>query len=79
MCIRDSSPCLDEQQLESLITSRTRAIVPVHYAGVACDMDVVLKIAERHHLLVIEDAAQAVDSFYKGRPLGCLLYTSRCV
>lgn len=73
---RTDSPCLDEQQLESLITSRTRAIVPVHYAGVACDMDVVLKIAERHHLLVIEDAAQAVDSFYKGRPLGTIGHLS---
>lgn len=67
---------MDEEKLESLITSRTRAIVPVHYAGIACDMDVILEIASRHHLLVIEDAAQAIDSFYKGRPLGTIGHLS---
>ncbi|MDC2612099.1 MULTISPECIES: dTDP-4-amino-4,6-dideoxygalactose transaminase [Bacteroides] len=64
-------PNMDVRQLESLITSRTRAIVPVHYAGVACDMDAVMLIAEKYNLVVIEDAAQAIDSYYvslnKGR------------
>lgn len=65
-------PDLDVTSLESLITPRTKAIVPVHYAGVACDMDAILDIARRHGLWVIEDAAQAIDSYYKGRPLGTL-------
>lgn len=69
---RMDNPCIDEQALEALVTSRTRAIVPVHYAGIACDMDVILEVAARHDLLVIEDAAQAIDSFYKGRPLGTI-------
>jgi dTDP-4-amino-4,6-dideoxygalactose transaminase len=57
-------PNLDTDQVESLVTSRTRAIVPVHYAGMACDMDRIMDIAGRHNLLVVEDAAQAIDSFY---------------
>lgn len=69
---RADNPCIDEQKLETLITPRTRAIVPVHYAGIACDMDVIMSVAKKHNLLVIEDAAQAVDSFYKGRPLGSI-------
>lgn len=69
---RADNPCIDEQKLEALITPRTRAIVPVHYAGIACDMDVIMDIADRHKLLVIEDAAQAIDSYYKGRPLGTI-------
>lgn len=73
---RSDSPCLDEYKLENLITSRTRAIIPVHYAGIACDMDTIMRIAERHNLLVIEDAAQAIDSFYKGRPLGAIGHLS---
>lgn len=64
------NPNLDAEQLESLITPRTRVIVPVHYAGVACDMDAIMAIAAKHNLLVVEDAAQAVDSYYKGHPLG---------
>ena len=64
------NPNLDAEALESLITPRTKVIVPVHYAGVACDMDAILVIAAKHNLLVVEDAAQAVDSYYKGRPLG---------
>lgn len=44
--------------------------MPVHYAGIACDMDVIMDVAERYHLLVVEDAAQAIDSYYKGKPLG---------
>lgn len=57
-------PNMDVSQLENLITSRTRAIVPVHYAGIACDMDAIMLIAEKYNLVVIEDAAQAVDSYY---------------
>ena len=59
------NPNLDAELLESLITSRTRVIVPVHYAGVACDMERIMEIANRHNLLVVEDAAQAIDSFHK--------------
>ena len=55
-----------------LVTEKTKAIVVVHYAGVACDMDKVLNIAEKYNLLVIEDAAQAIDSYYKGKPLGSI-------
>jgi dTDP-4-amino-4,6-dideoxygalactose transaminase len=65
-------PGIDEASIEHLVTPRTKAIVPVHYAGVACDMDVIMDIAARHNLIVIEDAAQAVDSYYKGRPLGSI-------
>ena len=63
---RADQPNIDEQSLESLVTSRTKVIVPVHYAGCACDMDAVMAVAERHGLIVVEDAAQAVDSFYTG-------------
>ena len=66
------NPNLDPAQLEALVTPRTRVIVPVHYAGVACDMDPIMEVARRHDLLVVEDAAQAIDSFYKGRPLGSI-------
>lgn len=66
------NPNMDVAAVESLVTSRTRAIVPVHYAGIACDMDVVLGVAARHNLTVVEDAAQAIDSFYKGQPLGTI-------
>ena len=69
---RADQPNLDESKLESLITPRTKVIVPVHYAGVACDMDVIMSVAAKHNLLVVEDAAQAVDSYYKGRPLGSI-------
>ena len=60
-------PNLDAEKIESLITPRTKVIVPVHYAGCACDMDKIMAIAEAHNLLVVEDAAQAVDSFYFSR------------
>lgn len=66
------NPNIDATQLEKLITSRTKAIVPVHYAGVACDMDAIMDIAHRHNIFVVEDAAQAIDSFYKGKPLGSI-------
>ena len=61
---RDDEPNLDATKLEALITPRTKVIVPVHYAGCACDMDAIMAIAKRHDLLVVEDAAQAVDSWY---------------
>lgn len=70
--VRADTLNLDESQVESAITSRTRAIVPVHYAGVSCAMDEILAIAGRHQLLVVEDAAQGVMSTYRGRPLGAL-------
>lgn len=66
----DSNPNLDAKKLESLITPKTKVIVPVHYAGVACDMDAIMAVAEKFNLIVVEDAAQAVDSFYKGKALG---------
>lgn len=58
------NPNLDAEAIEALITPRTKVIVPVHYAGVACDMDKIMEIAEKHNLLVVEDAAQAVDSYF---------------
>lgn len=70
--IRDDTLNLDERLIEAAITPRTRAIVPVHYAGVACDMDAITAIAGRHGLKVIEDAAQGVMAGYKGRALGSL-------
>ena len=66
------NPNIDATTLEALITPRTKAIVPVHYAGIACDMDPILELARKHNIYVIEDAAQAVDSYYKGLPLGGL-------
>lgn len=66
----ENNPNIDVDKLESLITDKTKVIVPVHYAGVACDMDKIMEIANRHNILVVEDAAQAIDSFYKGKPLG---------
>jgi len=65
-------PNLDPDQVEALITPRTRVIVPVHYAGVAVDMDPILALAERNDILVVEDAAQAIESTYKGGQLGLL-------
>ena len=67
-----NTPNLDVSKLEALITPRTKAIVPVHYGGVAVDMDPLLEIAKKHNLFVIEDAAQAIDSYYKGKSLGAL-------
>ena len=66
------NPNLDAAALASLVTPRTRAIVPVHYAGIACEMDTILAVARQHGLRVVEDAAQAIDSFYDGKPLGSL-------
>jgi dTDP-4-amino-4,6-dideoxygalactose transaminase len=67
---RGDFPGMDESKIESLITDRTKVILPVHYAGIACDMDFIMQIAKKYNLFVVEDAAQAVDSYYKGRPLG---------
>jgi dTDP-4-amino-4,6-dideoxygalactose transaminase len=66
------NPNLDVDTIETLITPRTKAIVPVHYAGIACDMDKIMDLATKYNLYVIEDAAQAIDSYYKGRPLGSI-------
>lgn len=66
----DNNPNIDADKIESLITPKTKVIVPVHYAGVACDMDKIMEIANRHNIFVVEDAAQAIDSYYKGKPLG---------
>ncbi len=66
------NPNIDADSLEALITPRTKAIVPVHYAGVACDMEKIRQVADKHGIFVIEDAAQAIDSFHNGKPLGSL-------
>lgn len=70
--IRPDTMNIDEQLIEQAITEKTKAIVPVHYAGVSCEMDVIMDIAKRHHLYVIEDAAQGIMSAYKGKPLGTI-------
>lgn len=70
--IRKDTMNIDERLVENALTERTRAIVPVHYAGVGCEMDTILDIAQRNHLFVVEDAAQAMMSSYKGRPLGTI-------
>lgn len=74
---RRDHPGMNEESIEGLITPKTRAIVPVHYAGVACDMDKIMALAEKYNLFVVEDAAQAIDSFYTGKdgirkPLGSI-------
>lgn len=66
------NPNLDTSTLETLVTPRTRAIVPVHYAGIACEMTTILAVADRYGLAVVEDAAHAIDSYYQGQPLGTL-------
>jgi len=70
------NPNMDVSLVEAMITPRTKAIVPVHYAGIACDMDAIMNLAQKYNLLVIEDAAQAIDSFYKGIPLGSIGHMS---
>lgn len=66
------NPNIDAAQIEALITPKTRVIVVVHYAGVACDMDAIMALANKYQLLVVEDAAQAIDSYYQNRPLGSI-------
>ncbi len=73
---RADHPGIEEAKLECLISPKTKAIAVTHYAGIACDMDVVMEIAQRHNLMVIEDAAHSIDSLYKGRPLGSLGHAS---
>lgn len=70
--IREDNLNIDETKIEALITDKTKAIAPVHYAGVACEMDTIMDIAKRHHLYVIEDAAHAVNAKYKGKYLGTI-------
>lgn len=68
----EDNPNIDVNKIENLITPKTKVIVPVHYAGVACDMDRIMEIANKHNILVVEDAAQAIDSYYKDKPLGSI-------
>lgn len=68
----DENPNMKVEQIEPLINDKTKVIAVVHYAGVACDMDKILALAEKHNLLVVEDAAHCIDSYYKGRPLGSI-------
>ena len=70
--IRPDTMNIDEKLIEDAITDKTRAIVPVHYSGVGCEMDTIMDIAKRHNLVVVEDAAQGVNAFYKGRALGSI-------
>ena len=70
--IRPDTMNINEKLIEDAITDKTRVIVPVHYAGVACEMDTIMAIAKKHGLKVVEDAAQGVDAFYKGKALGTI-------
>ena len=70
--IRPDTLNLDERQIEAAVTERTRAIVPVHYAGVGCEMEAIQAVAQRYDLIVVEDAAQGVNAFYNGQPLGSI-------
>lgn len=70
--IRPETMNIDERLIEDAITERTRAIVPVHYAGVSCEMDAIMAIAKKHNLVVVEDAAQGVNAYYKGKALGTI-------
>jgi dTDP-4-amino-4,6-dideoxygalactose transaminase len=69
---REDSPNIDVKKIEALITNKTKVIIPVHYAGIACEMDEIMQLAAKYNLFVVEDAAQAINSFYKGKPLGSL-------
>ncbi|WP_126972561.1 dTDP-4-amino-4,6-dideoxygalactose transaminase [Gynurincola endophyticus] len=66
------NPNIDADKIEALITPKTKVIVPVHYAGIACDMNKIMEIANKHNIFVVEDAAQAIDSYYYGKPLGSI-------
>ena len=68
----EKTPNIDVEKIEPVITRKTKAIVPVHYAGVACDMDKIMALAAKYDLFVVEDAAQAIDSYYKNKPLGSI-------
>ena len=67
---KNENPNIDENKIEELITEKTKAIVVVHYAGIACEMDKILEITKKHNLFLVEDVAQAIDSYYKNKPLG---------
>lgn len=68
----NENPNMDADAIEPLITSRTKVLVPVHYAGIACDMDKIMALAKKYNLFVVEDAAQAIDAYYKGKLLGSI-------
>jgi len=70
------NPNMDVNLIEKLITSKTKVIIPVHYAGIACDMDKMMELASKYNLFVVEDAAQAIDSYYKEKPLGSIGHMS---
>ena len=72
----EKTPNLDVDKIEALITSKTKVIVVMHYAGIACDMDKVVAIAKKYNLIIVEDAAQAIDSFYNGKALGTIGHLS---
>jgi len=76
--IRPDTLNINENMIEAALTARTRAILPVHYAGISCEMDIIMDIARRHNLFVIEDAAQGIMSTYKGRPLGSIGHFGAC-
>ena len=76
--IRPDTLNLDEALIEAAVTPRTRVVVPVHYAGVSCEMDAIMDIARRHHLFVIEDAAHSILNSYKGRQLGTIAHFGAC-
>jgi dTDP-4-amino-4,6-dideoxygalactose transaminase len=69
---KPNHPGINEDKIEELITPKTKVIVPVHYAGVACDMDKIMALADKYNLFVVEDAAQSIDSYYKAKPLGSI-------
>jgi dTDP-4-amino-4,6-dideoxygalactose transaminase len=69
---KSDHPCIDENEIEGLITPKTKVIVVVHYAGIACDMDKIMDLASKYNLYVVEDAAQAIDSYYNNKPLGSI-------
>lgn len=73
---KNDHPGIDEDKIEELITNKTKAIVVVHYAGIACQMDKILSIANKHKIFLIEDAAQSIDSYYNGKPLGSMGHLS---
>lgn len=70
--IRPDTMNIDETKIEEAITEKTKVIVPVHYAGVSCEMDIIMNLADKYNLFVVEDAAQSFMSFYKGKPLGTI-------
>ena len=84
MDINPATLSIESKEIEKKISEKTKAIMPVHYGGIGCEMDSIMELAHKHNLFVIEDAAQAVGAKYLDKPLGtwghiCLLYTSRCV